>query len=363
MRRRTIPDSRCRATARNLTFPRRARQASAARNLLRLPSRMEPVNRPRSGPGIGADSSDEDEALFESTDADAQVQAISSCNDEGAICPREHDCVGMLLGQEAGGTKWRWTVLIGSKLFRFDHGNVEPRGIINLNGITVAEEDALTLLLVTAKRCYTLRASDAREKRQWLSALRAKDRLRVGWLHKRGEINTAYKRRWFMLDAAGRRLLYFAVPPKALNVAAVVDLKELDAPPTIGGSVPGAAGGFGFTLRLAAPAAPLLFAAADHRSRVRWVRALGALVAQAMPEELGAHMLHRASRAASAAPLPATRLQRGLTLGSFRSSISSAAVSSRATKAPGGLSPEEHLRPHDEPRQPPDEPWLPLHAA
>ena len=277
----------------------------------------EIVNRPRAGPGIDNDSSDEDEMLFISTrPEDTTLLAKSSCIENGALRLRHTEMAGVL--SRPNERFGRWHILDGTRLLSFAASAARPRGIISLTGATIGVESETTLLLVAAApttRCYTLRCSDADDQMRWLRALRARNWLKLGWLEKRGAVNTAFKRRWCQVDAAGDRLLYFSAPPEALECVGSLELGQLEAPPAAvnwpsskPGTLPGglmagghalpatAAADSAFLLRLGDGSPPCEFCAVDVDARGRWLRSLGRLVSSQITTELTESML-RSERA------------------------------------------------------------------
>ena len=183
-------------------------------------SDLNVVNRPRAGGNLDEDSSD--------------VLSKSSCVECGALRLRRSDMAGMLA--RADERVLRWHVLEGTRLLSFAPSTTQPRGVISLSGTTVGVEDERTLLLVVAtplaSRCYTLRAPDADEQARWLRALRRREGLKLGWLEKRGALNTSFKRRWCQLDAAGERLLYYAAPSEAIECVGLTNLALMEAAPS-----------------------------------------------------------------------------------------------------------------------------------
>ena len=198
-------------------------------------SNLAVVNRPRAGGNIDEDSSDEDETIFTTAQPEAEMLlSRSSCVECGALRLRRSDMAGMLA--RADERVLRWHVLEGTRLLCFAPSTTQPRGVISLSGTTVGVEDERTLLLVVAtplaSRCYTLRAPDADEQARWLRALRRREGLKLGWLEKRGALNTSFKRRWCQLDAAGERLLYYAAPSEAIECVGLTNLALMEAAPS-----------------------------------------------------------------------------------------------------------------------------------
>ena len=198
-------------------------------------SNLAVVNRPRAGGNIDEDSSDEDETIFTTAQPEAEMLlSRSSCVECGALRLRRSDMAGMLA--RADERVLRWHVLEGTRLLSFAPSTTQPRGVISLSGTTVGVEDERTLLLVVAtplaSRCYTLRAPDADEQARWLRALRRREGLKLGWLEKRGALNTSFKRRWCQLDAAGERLLYYAAPSEAIECVGLTNLALMEAAPS-----------------------------------------------------------------------------------------------------------------------------------
>jgi len=198
-------------------------------------SDLNVVNRPRAGGNLDEDSSDEDETIFTTAQPEAEMLlSKSSCVECGALRLRRSDMAGMLA--RADERVLRWHVLEGTRLLSFAPSTTQPRGVISLSGTTVGVEDERTLLLVVAtplaSRCYTLRAPDADEQARWLRALRRREGLKLGWLEKRGALNTSFKRRWCQLDAAGERLLYYAAPSEAIECVGLTNLTSMEAAPS-----------------------------------------------------------------------------------------------------------------------------------
>ena len=186
-------------------------------------SNLAVVNRPRAGGNIDEDSSDEDETIFTTAQPEAEMLlSRSSCVECGALRLRRSDMAGMLA--RADERVLRWHVLEGTRLLSFAPSTTQPRGVISLSGTTVGVEDERTLLLVVAtplaSRCYTLRA------------LRRREGLKLGWLEKRGALNTSFKRRWCQLDAAGERLLYYVAPSEAIECVGLTNLALMEAAPS-----------------------------------------------------------------------------------------------------------------------------------
>ena len=124
------------------------------------------------------------------------------------------------------GAPWRssWCVLNGRSLWCYESASRPARGSISLEGLIVSDQaecgPASFLILVPSGRVYQLRAESADAKREWMSVLAtaggvaggvAGGGLKSGYLWKSGQLNRAFKRRWFVLDPRQRMLHYYEV--------------------------------------------------------------------------------------------------------------------------------------------------------
>ena len=127
-------------------------------------------------------------------------------------------------GEDNKAWRRRWFIINDGSLYYFREVlELTPISQVSLRGAAQPSrsDEGCELTVPTADRKLQLRAPDLAKCEQWRTVLSARNTPMAGFLEKRGQFNTQFKRRWFVFDPDGDLLSYFHEPPEVAPVGMI----------------------------------------------------------------------------------------------------------------------------------------------